>query len=52
MAGSKEDAEFLRQKAKVFRDLATAHRTPISPQLLEIAEEFERRAADIEAKLR
>jgi hypothetical protein len=34
----------------VFRDLATAHRTPISPQLLEIAEEFERRAAEIEAR--
>lgn len=51
MANGKEEAEFLRQKAKVFRDLATAHRTPISPQLIEIAEEFERRAAEIEARL-
>jgi uncharacterized tellurite resistance protein B-like protein len=51
MADGKEEAEFLRQKAKVFRELATAHRTPISPQLLEIAEEFDRRAAEIEARL-
>ena len=51
MANGKEEAAFLRQKAKVFRELATAHRTPISPKLIEIAEEFERRAAAIEARL-
>ena len=50
MADQKEEAEFLRQKARLFRDLATAHRTPISPQLLEIAEEFDRRAAELEAR--
>jgi hypothetical protein len=50
MADGKEEAEFLRQKAKIFRDLATAYRTPISPQLLEMAEEFERRATAIEAR--
>jgi hypothetical protein len=44
MADAKEEAEFLRQKAKLFRDLATALPTPISPTLLEIAEQFERRA--------
>ena len=42
------DAKYLRDKAKQFRRLAIEYDTAISKQLLDIAEELEKRADDIE----
>ena len=48
MADRHEEIRYLRDKAKQFRDIATAHKTEISPKLIEIAEELEARADALE----
>jgi len=49
MTRRSDEIAYLREKAKQFRDLAKL-RTPISPKLIEMAEEFEKRADEIENK--
>ena len=44
-----DEAQFLREKAKQFRELANL-KTPLSPRLREMAEEFEKRAVEIERR--
>lgn len=46
----RSDAGYLRLKARQFRRLATDHATKLSPQLLEIANELEAKADEIEQR--
>ena len=43
-----DEARYLRQKAKQFRDLARTYKTEISGKLLEIAQDLETRAENLE----
>lgn len=47
-----EEIAMLRTKAEKLRELATAHTTPLSPQLLEMAAELESRADTLARRLR
>src|SRR6266851_2082557 len=47
-ADRSDEARYLRQKAKQFRDLARTYKTDISAKLLEIAEDLETRAETLE----
>jgi hypothetical protein len=44
----RQDAQFLRQRARRLRDIAGAHRTALSNQLRKIAAELDERAAQLE----
>jgi hypothetical protein len=44
-----DHARYLREKAKQFRDIAGRYQTRLSPQLLNLADEFDAKAAEIEA---
>jgi hypothetical protein len=46
--GENEDAQYLRDKAKIFREMADQYNTELSPFLRELADEFEKRADQIE----
>lgn len=46
----RSDAGYLRLKARQFRRLAIDHATKLSPQLLEIANELEAKADEIEQR--
>lgn len=48
MPNREEEIRYLRQKARQFRELASAYPTEISPKLCEIAEELEARATALE----
>ena len=48
MPDREEEIRYLRQKARQFRELASAYPTEISPKLCEIAEELEARATALE----
>jgi len=48
MADRADEIRYLRQKARQFRELASAYETEISPLLLEIAEALELRAEALE----
>ena len=51
MAAERSDeARYLREKAKQFRQLAETYKTEISGKLIEIAKDLEARAAEIEKK--
>ncbi|HKW52327.1 MAG TPA: hypothetical protein VJO12_01440 [Stellaceae bacterium] len=43
-----DEARYLRQKAKQFRELARTYKTEISGKLMEIAQDLETRAEDLE----
>ena len=47
-----EEVAILRTKAEKLRELATAHTTPLSPQLLEMTAELEARADTLARRLR
>lgn len=47
MKGPSNQVSYLREKAKQFREMAKLN-TPLSPKLREMAEEFEKRATEIE----
>jgi hypothetical protein len=47
-----EEVAILRTKAEKLREMATAHTTPLSPQLLEMAAELEARADTLTRRLR
>ena len=47
-ADRSDEARYLRQKAKQFRDLARTYRTEISGKLVEIAQDLELRADNLE----
>ena len=47
-----EEVAILRAKAEKLREMATAHTTPLSPQLAEMAEELETRAETLARRLR
>lgn len=47
-ADSSDEARYLRLKAKQFRELAKTYKTEISEKLLEIAQDLETRAANLE----
>jgi hypothetical protein len=51
-ADRSDEARYLRQKAKQFRDLAQAYKTEISGKLLEIARDLEGRADSLEKDTR
>jgi hypothetical protein len=44
-----EQVQYLREKAKQFREVAVKYKTGLSQQLLDLADEFEAKAAEIEA---
>lgn len=44
------EVRYLRQKAQQFRELATEYETVISKALMDIAEELDRRADEIEQR--
>jgi hypothetical protein len=44
-----EHIRYLREKAKQFRQVAGSYRSKLAGQLLEIADEFEAKAAELEA---
>jgi hypothetical protein len=48
MSDRSEEAQFLREQARRFRELADAYKTGISDRLREMALEFEARADDID----
>jgi hypothetical protein len=48
----RQEAHFLRQRAKRLRDMASAHRTGLSDQLLILAYELEARADQLERAAR
>ncbi|HWG78868.1 MAG TPA: hypothetical protein VN681_03785 [Stellaceae bacterium] len=50
MSYRRADADYLRDKARKFRRLAADHATKLSPQLLEIANELEAKADEIEQR--
>jgi len=47
-----QHAQYLREKAKQFREAATVYRTEISDRLLELAAEFEAKAAELDKEKR
>jgi hypothetical protein len=47
-ADRSDEARYLRQKAKQFRELARTYKTEISGKLLEIAQDLEARADHLE----
>ena len=47
-ADRSDEARYLRQKAKQFRELARTYKTDISGKLLEIAQDLELRAENLE----
>lgn len=47
-ADRSDDARYLREKAKQFRDLARTYKTEISGKLLEIAQDLETRASELD----
>jgi hypothetical protein len=47
-ADRSDEARYLRQKAKQFRELAKTYKTEISGKLLEIAQDLEARAESLE----
>ncbi|HEX9488751.1 MAG TPA: hypothetical protein VF930_00615 [Stellaceae bacterium] len=47
-ADRSDEARYLRQKAKQFRDLARTYKTEISGKLLEIAQDLDTRAENLE----
>jgi hypothetical protein len=47
-ADRSDEARYLRQKAKQFRELAKTYKTEISGKLLEIAQDLEARAENLE----
>jgi hypothetical protein len=47
-ADRSDEARYLRQKAKQFRELARTYKTEISGKLLEIAQDLETRAENLE----
>ena len=47
-ADRSDEARYLRQKAKQFRDLAKTYKTEISGKLMEIAQDLETRAEELE----
>lgn len=47
-ADRSDEARYLRQKAKQFRDLARTYKTEISSKLVEIAQDLETRAETLE----
>lgn len=51
-ADRSDEARYLRQKAKQFRELARTYKTEISEKLLEIARDLETRAENLEKGLR
>lgn len=51
-ADRSDEARYLRQKAQQFRELAKTYKTEISGKLLEIAQDLETRAQDLEKGLR
>ncbi len=48
MKDRSSEIRYLRDKARQFRELANTHKSELSSQLLAIAEEFERRADQLE----
>jgi hypothetical protein len=44
----RQEAQFLRDRAQRLREMATAHQTPLSGQLLDIAAELDARADELE----
>ena len=44
----RQEVAFLRARARRLREMATAHRTPLSEGLLTMAEELEARADELE----
>lgn len=48
MANRREEIRYLREKARQFRELAQTYKTEISPKLLDIAIELEKRADALE----
>jgi hypothetical protein len=50
MKGGSSEIRYLRDKAKQFRELANTYKTELSAQLLALAEEFERRADQLEER--
>ena len=51
-ADRSDEARYLRQKAQQFRELARTYRTEISGKLLEIAQDLETRAEQLEKDTR
>jgi len=47
-ADRSDEARYLRQKARQFRELARTYKTEISGKLLEIAQDLEARAENLE----
>ena len=47
-ADRSDEARYLRQKAKQFRELARTYKTEISGKLMEIAQDLESRAEQLE----
>jgi hypothetical protein len=45
-----DEARYLQEKARQFRELAETYKTEISGKLIEIAKDLEARAAEIEKK--
>lgn len=45
-----DHVRYLREKAKQFREVASDYPTGLSRQLLDLADEFEAKAADIESR--
>jgi hypothetical protein len=50
MIDKSEEIRYLREKAIQFRELARTYKTEISPKLLEIADDLEARAAQLERR--
>ena len=50
MSDREKMVRFLRDKAEQFRRLGTAHDTPLSPRMLEFADDLETKADEIEAR--
>ena len=47
----KDEVRYLRSTAAKFRNMAKAHKTPLSPDLLKIAADLDRRADEIEGRI-
>jgi hypothetical protein len=50
-ADHSDEARYLRQKAKQFRELARTYKTEISGKLIEIAQDLETRAENLEKNI-
>ena len=48
----KDEVRYLRSTAAKFRNMAKAHDSPLSPDLLKIAADLDRRAEEIEARIK